>query len=67
MFKLRNDVAALIVAVTKLGAGAAPSAQGAIGAYEGFTGTFHSWGTFAPHKGQAILRYEGQICRPAAS
>ena len=47
--------------------GAAYTVVEATGAYEGFTGTFISWGTFAPHKGQAILRYEGQICRPNAS
>lgn len=47
--------------------GAAYTVVEATGAYEGFTGTFNSWGTFAPHKGQAILRYEGQICRPSAS
>ncbi|MGP1256436.1 MAG: hypothetical protein ACTS10_18595 [Kiloniellales bacterium] len=43
--------------------GAAYSVVEATGAFEGFTGTFHSWGTFAPHKGQAVLRYDGQICR----
>ncbi len=47
--------------------GAAYTVVEATGAYEGFTGTFNSWGTFAPHKGQAILRYEGQICRSSAS
>lgn len=45
--------------------GAAYSVVEATGAYEGFTGTFRSWGTFAPHKGQAVLRYEGRICRSA--
>lgn len=47
--------------------GAAYTVVKATGKFEGFTGTFHSWGTFAPGKGQAILRYEGQICRPSAS
>lgn len=46
--------------------GAAYTVVEATGAYEGFSGTFHSWGTFAPHKGQAILRYEGKICRQDA-
>ena len=35
----------------------------ATGKFEGYTGTFHSWGTFAPSKKKAILRYEGQICQ----
>lgn len=47
--------------------GAAYTVVNATGKFEGFTGTFSSWGTFAPHKGQAILRYEGQICRPSPS
>ena len=47
--------------------GAAYTVVNATGKFEGYTGTFHSWGTFAPTKGQAILRYEGQICRPSAS
>ena len=47
--------------------GAAYTVVKATGQFEGYTGTFHSWGTFAPTKGQAILRYEGQICRLSAS
>ena len=46
--------------------GAAYTVVEATGTYEGFTGTFRSWGTFAPHKGQAVLRYEGRICRSTA-
>lgn len=43
--------------------GAAYSVVDTTGKYEGYSGTFHSWGTFAPSKKKAILRYEGQICR----
>lgn len=43
--------------------GAAYTVVDATGKYKGYTGTFHSWGTFAPSKKKAILRYEGQICR----
>ena len=35
----------------------------ATGRFAGYSGTFHSWGTFAPKKGQAVLRYQGEICR----
>ena len=35
----------------------------ATGRFAGYRGTFRSWGTFAPGKGQAVLRYEGRICR----
>lgn len=37
----------------------------ATGRFEGYEGTFNSWGTFAPKKGQAVLRYEGQVCLSA--
>lgn len=43
--------------------GGAYTVVDATGRFEGFRGTFQSWGTFAPSKGQAVLRYEGQICR----
>ena len=43
--------------------GAAYTVVAATGEFEGYEGTFNSWGTFAPSKGQAILRYEGKICR----
>ncbi len=49
-----------------LAGGAAYTVVEATGTYEGFTGTFHSWGTFSPKKGKAVLRYEGQICRKDA-
>lgn len=42
--------------------GAAYTVVDATGKYQGYAGTFHSWGTFAPSKKKAILRYEGQIC-----
>ncbi|CAA9584468.1 MAG: Methionyl-tRNA synthetase [uncultured Thermomicrobiales bacterium] len=45
--------------------GAAYTVVDGTGEFEGFKGTFRSWGTFAPKEGKAILRYEGQICRPA--
>jgi hypothetical protein len=38
----------------------------ATGRFEGMRGTFHSWGAFNPARGQAVLRYEGRICRPAS-
>ena len=38
----------------------------ATGRFEGYEGTFNSWGTFAPAKGAAVLRYEGQLCRPTS-
>ena len=43
--------------------GAAYTVVDATGKFEGYRGTFHSWGTFAPSKGKAILRYEGKVCR----
>ena len=43
--------------------GAAYTVVEATGKYQGYSGTFHSWGTFAPSEKKAILRYEGQICR----
>jgi hypothetical protein len=43
--------------------GGAYTVVNATGRFEGFEGTFNSWGTFAPGKGAAILRYEGQVCR----
>jgi hypothetical protein len=46
--------------------GGAYTVTEATGRFAGFTGTFQSWGTFAPKKGQAVLRYEGQICRPVS-
>ena len=46
--------------------GAAYTVVDATGKYEGFSGTFHSWGTFALSKKKAILRYEGQICQASA-
>lgn len=47
--------------------GAAYTVVEATGRFEGHEGTFHSWGTFAPTKGQAILRYEGEVCPVDAS
>ena len=44
--------------------GAAYTVVEGTGDFEGYKGTFQSWGTFAPKEGKAILRYEGQICRP---
>lgn len=38
----------------------------ATGRFEGYEGTFQSWGTFAPAKGEAVLRYEGELCRAAS-
>jgi hypothetical protein len=43
--------------------GGAYTVVDATGRFAGMRGTFNSWGTFAPKKGQAVLRYDGQICR----
>lgn len=42
--------------------GAAYTVVEATGRFEGYEGTFNSWGTFAPTKDMAILRYEGELC-----
>ena len=33
------------------------------GAFEGFDGKFQSFGLFDLNKGQAVIRYKGQICK----
>jgi hypothetical protein len=43
--------------------GAAYTVVEGTGRFAGFSGTFNSWGTFAPKKRQAVLRYSGQICK----
>ena len=43
--------------------GAAYTVVEATGDFKGKQGTFNSWGAFDSTKGQAVLRYEGQICR----
>ena len=35
----------------------------ASGAYEGFAGNFQSFGLFDLDKGQAVIRYKGEICK----
>ncbi len=46
--------------------GGAYTVVDATGTYEGYTGTFKSWGTFAPSLKKAVLRYEGELCRSDA-
>ena len=43
--------------------GAAYTVVHSTGKFEGYRGTFHSWGTFAPSKDKAVLRYEGKVCK----
>jgi len=35
----------------------------ASGAYEGYNGSFQSYGLFDLEKGQAVIRYNGEICK----
>jgi len=43
--------------------GASYTVVEATGKYEGYKGTFRSWGAFSPAIGKAVLRYEGKICK----
>jgi hypothetical protein len=35
----------------------------ALGAFKGYTGTFNSFGLIKTNTGQALVRYEGEICK----